>query len=191
MDISKLKKLLKDQVLVVIGFMGTGKSTLGRNLSSHLSFSFIDTDKEIEKQEKLSIRKIFSQHGEHYFRKKEEEYILNLLANNKGNLLISLGGGSFINQSIRNSIKNKKVISLWLNIDLEIVFNRLKKNQEKRPLIKEFNTLNKMQVLFDKRIFFYKEADIELKINNLSKNDVLNLTCEKLLAYLESKNEKN
>ena len=191
MDISKLKKLLKDQVLVIVGFMGIGKSTLGSQLSSQLSLSFIDTDKEIEKLEKLSIRKIFSTYGEQYFREKEEEYILKLLANNKGNLLISLGGGSFINKSIRHSIKSKNTISLWLNVDVDVIFNRLKKYREKRPLTKEFNTLDKIQVLLNRRITFYKEADIELKVNNLSKNKVLKLAYEKLLVYLENRNEKD
>ena len=171
--------------------MGIGKSTLGSKLSSQLSLSFIDTDKEIEKLEKLSIRKIFSTYGEQYFREKEEEYILKLLANNKGNLLISLGGGSFINKNIRHSIKNKNVISLWLNVDVEVIFNRLKRYNEKRPLTKEFNTLDKMQVLLNRRSFFYKEADIELKVNNLSKNKVLKLAYEKLLVYLENRNEKD
>lgn len=191
MDISKLKKLLKDQVLVIVGFMGIGKSTLGSKLSSQLSLSFVDTDKEIEKIENLSIRKIFSTYGEQYFREKEEEYILKLLANNKGNLLISLGGGSFINKNIRHSIKNKNVISLWLNVDVEVIFNRLKRYNEKRPLTKEFNTLDKIQVLLNRRSFFYKEADIELKVNNLSKNKVLKLAYEKLLVYLENRNEKD
>ena len=171
--------------------MGSGKSTLGKKISSKLSMTFVDTDLEIEKQERLSIKEIFSSLGEKYFRKKEEEYILKLIQNNKESLLISLGGGSFINSNIRYAITEKKIISMWLNVDIKMIFKRLKNSKGKRPLTQEFNTEEKLKLLLKKRSTFYKAADIELQVTQPNINNILDLTYHKLYKYLEKKNEKD
>ena len=183
MNISELKRLLKKQSIVIVGFMGSGKSTLGRNISTQLSMPFVDTDKEIEKQENLSIKKIFESRGERYFRKREEEYILQLVQKNTESLLISLGGGGFINDNVRWAIKEKKIISLWLNVDIKLIFKRLQNSKGKRPLAQEFDTEEKLNSLLKKRSIFYKDADIELKVQEHKMHSILSLTYNTLYIY--------
>ena len=76
-------------------------------------------------------------------------------------------------------------------VDIKIIYERLANSQGKRPLAKNFNSYEKLSLLFNKRRIFYEDADIELKITKLSKNSVLNLTYKKLYEYLERKNEKD
>ena len=107
--------------------MGSGKSTIGNIISKKLDFEFIDTDYEIEKYEKISIKKIFDNKGEGYFRKLEETIILKSI--NLDNKVISLGGGGFLNLDIRKKIKKK-----WTLKDKEMQYI-------KRGRYTEFNLL--------------------------------------------------
>ena len=94
--------------LVLIGMMGSGKSTVGAQLAHKLKLEFIDTDKEIEKLEKKTIKKIFEISGEEYFRKIEEKVVLEKFKLSKK--VIALGGGSFLNNVVRKNSK-KSVLS--------------------------------------------------------------------------------
>ena len=91
--------------LVLIGMMGSGKSTVGGELAQKLKLGFIDTDKEIEKLEKKTIQKIFDINGEDYFRKIEEKIVLDKL--NLSKKIIALGGGSYLNNEVRKHSKKK------------------------------------------------------------------------------------
>ena len=111
--------------------MGVGKSTIGRKLAKKLKRKFIDIDKIIEIKEKNTIKEIFENKGEHYFRKIEKKITLEELK--KNNLIIALGGGAFINTSIRREIKNS-CLSFWLDLKVESLLIRLR-NVKKRPLL--------------------------------------------------------
>ena len=100
-QILKSPKLSKN--LTLTGMMGVGKSTVGKNLAKRLNFNFIDVDKMIEFKEGASINLIFKNKSEKYFRKLESEITLQALK--KNNSVISLGGGAFLNRSIRDSAK--------------------------------------------------------------------------------------
>jgi shikimate kinase len=116
--------------LVFLGMMGSGKSSIGLLIAKKLKIKFIDVDKEIERELGLSISKIFETKGEDYFRKFEEKITLNLLKINS--VVVSLGGGAFMNKVIRKEIL-KNHISFWLNWNNETLLNRIK-NSKKRPL---------------------------------------------------------
>ena len=92
--------------LVLVGMMGSGKSLIGKILSKKLDYDFIDTDKKIEEVEKKTISEIFESNGEKYFRNIEEVISLKFLKLNKK--VIALGGGSFMNSSIRKYSQKKK-----------------------------------------------------------------------------------
>ena len=107
----KLKK-----TVALIGMMGSGKSAIGKVISSILEVPFCDTDAEIERAAKLSITEIFERHGEKFFRDKEYQVIKRLLKERP--CILATGGGAFLNKKIRTSIK-KHGVSVWLNADLE------------------------------------------------------------------------
>ena len=171
--------------------MCVGKSTIGKRLSSLLAMNFVDTDKLIEEKESLPISEIFSKYGENYFRGLEEKHILNLLKKAKSNEIISLGGGSLISNKVRLAIKNENVVTIWLNLDIRTIFTRLNKSPQERPVANRLNSHEKIKILFNKRIDYYKDANLEIKINQLSKNQVISLIYDKLISYLENRNEKN
>ena len=107
--------------LVLTGMMGVGKSTIGRLLAKRLKVKFIDVDKVIEKKEKKSIKRIFNENGEVYFRKLEERVTFKILKNKKK--VIALGGGAFMNKEIREKIL-MSCISFWLKVDLNSLIKR-------------------------------------------------------------------
>ena len=114
--------------LVLTGMMGVGKSTVGKSLADKLSFQFKDIDKIIEIKEGCTIDIIFKSKGENYFRSLENKITLNELK--KENTVISLGGGAFLDNSIRRTVKNSS-ISFWLDVKTDTLINRLKKKQKK------------------------------------------------------------
>ena len=107
--------------------MGVGKSTIGKMLAKKLKLNFVDIDNLIEKKEKSTIKEIFNNKGEDYFRKIEVK--ITLLELKKFNSVIALGGGAFINNSIRKEIINS-CVSFWLDLDLKNLSQRLKKTKK-------------------------------------------------------------
>ena len=162
----KTKKLI-----ALIGFMGSGKTTFGRLLSEKLNLLHLDTDLEIEKIKNMKVNEIFSLYGEKYFRELEQDTIIRIIKNNKKSVL-SLGGGSFLNVNIKEYVK-KNCISIWLNVNLNIIYDRLNKSNIIRPLFSNIHNKNDLEALFNKRNLIYKEADIKLNIKNLSKKEVI------------------
>ncbi len=149
--------------IVLIGYMGSGKSLIGNGLSEKLKFDYLDLDDYIEIQEKKSISKIFEEHGEIYFRKKESFYLKEILETDK-NRVISLGGGTpcFAN-NLEIILANKNTTSIYLQTSLGELTERLYKEREKRPLIAHIETkidLNDFirKHLFE-RSFYYNQAD--------------------------------
>ena len=154
--------------LVFLGMMGSGKSSIGSLTAKKLGIKFIDVDKEIERKLGLSISKIFETKGEDYFRKFEEKTTLKILKNNS--VVVSLGGGAFINKVIRKEIL-KNHISFWLNWNNETLLNRIK-NSKKRPLAIN-STENELIDLIKKRSNIYSKALYEIKCDKLSKNEIV------------------
>ena len=154
--------------LVLLGMMGSGKSSVGLLIAKKLKLDFIDIDKEIENELKISIKKIFETKGEDYFRKFEEKTTLKKLKLNS--VVISLGGGAFTNANIRKDVL-KNHLSFWLNWSNEILLNRIK-DSKKRPLA--FNsTDNELIDLIKKRSNIYSKALYEIKCDKLSKNEIM------------------
>ena len=117
--------------LVLLGMMAVGKTTLGKIVAKHHKLEFIDTDEIIEKKNSMKITEIFKKKGEKFFRLAEEKEVLKCLK--KNNCVIALGGGAFINKTIRENIL-KNAISIWLDTDIETLNRRIKQNY-RRPLL--------------------------------------------------------
>ena len=155
--------------LVLIGMMGSGKSTIGYLLAKKLKFLFIDIDKNIEKNEETTISNIFKEKGEKYFRDIEEKITLDVLKK-KSNCVISLGGGAFINKNIQELVL-KKNISFWLKWKNSTIIKRLK-NVNKRPLLKKMNH-KQIVNLNTERSKLYSKANYILECDNLNKNEII------------------
>ena len=157
--------------------MGVGKSTVGQSIANALSYSFVDIDKMIEKKEGLSISSIFKNKSEIYFRKIEKQISLEELK--KKNSVISLGGGAFLDESIRRSVKNSS-ISFWLDVEVSELVKRLKKNK-KRPLLFKKNLNETINKIYLERKRTYSEADFRIRCTFLKPNFIVN----KILNFYE------
>lgn len=157
-----------DKNLVLLGMMGSGKSIIGYLLSKNLNIEFMDVDEIIEKEEGCKISEIFEKRGEIIFRKIEEKVTLKLLESNKK--IISLGGGGFINDNIRNEVLLNH-ISFWLNWDNTTLINRIKRSK-KRPIV--FNsTENEIKKLISERSKIYSIANYKINCEKFSKNEIV------------------
>ena len=150
--------------------MGVGKTTLGKLVAKNQDLEFIDTDANIEDKNSMTINEIFEQKGENFFRLEEKKEILNSLS--KQGCVIALGGGAFMNKTIRESVL-KNAISVWLDIDLKILNQRLKWNQ-KRPLLKKYNNQKKLNELYEQRKNIYQLANHKIVCDKLNKEDIVN-----------------
>ena len=155
--------------LVLLGMMGVGKTGIGKYLARRLKINFFDIDKLIEKKNAMKIAKIFETKGEIYFRK-EEEFVTIRCLNKKGSIL-SLGGGGFINDKIREKVLSE-CISMWLNVNLKTIYKRLK-NSKIRPLANNDNQ-NNLGKIFLERKKIYSLADHEINCDNLNINQISN-----------------
>ena len=163
--------------LVLLGMMAVGKTALGKIVAKKQELKFIDIDANIEKKNSMTIKEIFKKKGEKFFRMEEEKEVLKSLE--KNNCIIALGGGAFMNKTVRENIL-KNAISIWLNVDIKTLNQRVKWNQ-KRPLLKEENKQKKITELYDERKDIYKLANHEIACDNLSKKNI----AEKIIALYE------
>ena len=165
--------------LVLTGMMGVGKSTIGRILAKRLKIKFIDVDKIIEKNERKTIKQIFEENGEKYFRKLEKKITLKLLKNKK--TVVALGGGAFINNEIRLKVLNTSV-SVWLKVSLDKLCKRYRRN-DKRPLLNKKELDKEVRDIYISRKKIYSLANFKINCDNISKDKIV----EKILDFYENK----
>ena len=163
--------------LIFLGMMGSGKTSIGLLISKKLNRNFIDVDHEIEKNLDMKISEIFKMKGEDYFRKIEEKITLSMLK--KKNNVISLGGGAFLNNNIKNEIL-KNHISFWLDWRPQTLANRIYKSA-KRPITHKA-TKNDLIEMINKRSKIYSKALYKINCENLTKNKIV----EKIIKIYES-----
>ncbi len=155
--------------LVLLGLMGVGKTTLGKIVSKKLKMEFVDTDKAIENKNLMLISEIFKKKGEKYFRLEEEKIALNLLE--KKNCILALGGGTFMNKTLRDYIL-KNSISIWLDVNIKILNKRTKWNV-KRPLLNKKNNFSILQKLYFKRKHVYNMANHKIICDKYNKEIIV------------------
>ena len=156
--------------LALTGMMGVGKTSIGMYLSRRLFMKFIDIDKIIENELKMTIQKIFLEKGESFFRKYEEKITLQEIK--KKNSIISLGGGAFMNSTIRKDILlNCK--SFWLDLDTKLIEKRIIKSK-KRPLLNDNNLKQTLEKIYNDRKDIYATANYRIICDRLNKNLITN-----------------
>lgn len=144
--------------IFLIGFMGSGKSTLGAKLARRIDYHFIDMDQLIEDTAELSIPAIFSEHGEEVFRKWEHDILLELCHREK--LVISTGGGAPCHSQMID-LMNTNGTTIYIKLAPEALKDRLIRSRTERPLIQgksESELLDFITVLLEKREPFYNQA---------------------------------
>lgn len=166
----------QDKNLVLIGFMGSGKTSVGLKLSYRLRMTVEDTDKLIERREGRSISEIFEQQGEEYFRQ-QETALLEELAEQKFSRIYSVGGGTPVREENRKLLKKLGKV-IYLRIRPETVYERLKEDTT-RPLLQCENPLERIRELLESRREAYEEcADMIIDVDELGMEDILNKIVE-------------
>ena len=161
---------------MLIGFRGTGKTSIGKMLARELNYSFIDTDKEIEEKTGKKITQIFSKLGEQYFREQENKIIQKIGKKNK--CVISCGGGAIIDKENVKILKKKGKLIL-LEAQAETIYSRIKNSP--RPPITPFSFFDEIKYLLKIRQPFYENAaDFAIDTTNLSKKQALNKILTKI-----------
>ena len=161
--------------IILLGYMGCGKSTIAKLLAKSTSISYLDLDEIIEKQENSSVKKLFSEKGEIYFRKLEHQ-ILATLIHNQDSFILSLGGGTPCYSNNHKFLIENHVISIYLKASVDTLYERLLFNNEQRPLIadknpeemKEFIAKN----LFD-RSYYYNQAKYKIAVDGKSPEEII------------------
>jgi shikimate kinase len=146
----------KSGLIVLVGLMGAGKTSVGRKVAQRFDLPFTDTDEEIVKAAGCSIADIFEHYGETGFREGERRVILRLLEGESQ--VIATGGGAFMDPIIRDKIE-KKGISIWLRARLDILVYRTA-HRSHRPLLQTGDPRDTLQSLMDERYPVYAQADI-------------------------------
>lgn len=159
--------------IILLGYMGSGKSTIANRLSKISSIPYLDLDKCIEERTNLSITAIFETHGEIYFRKLEREIFIELL-NKPEELIIGLGGGTPCYANNHELLKGENIISIYLKASVETLYERLVANKSKRPIIANKNEEEMKEFiakhLFD-RSYYYNQATYKVSIDGKSKDE--------------------
>jgi len=161
--------------IVLIGYMASGKSTIGKYLADRLFFPFLDLDDYIEKQEKKSIANIFKDKGEIYFRQIEHKYLKEILLS-KESFVLSLGGGTPCYANNMSLINNSNVSSFYLQSSIKTLVDRLIREKNKRPLVASLEN-EKISEFVAKHLFergvFYNKANFIINIDSKSTSEIV------------------
>ncbi len=163
--------------IVLIGFMGTGKSSCGKALATRLGSAFIDLDKYIETKEKMSIPEIFAAKGETYFREKEREAVREVVGR-KG-AVIATGGGTIKDEENFAALKNRGVI-VCLTADVDTILARTSRRGERPVLDGQADRRKGIEELLASRQAMYARADYSVDTSSLSPMQVT----EEIMGFL-------
>jgi shikimate kinase len=170
---------LGPRAIVLVGMMGSGKSSIGRRLATRLGIAFVDADSEIEQAAGMTIAEIFERHGEPYFRAGEARVIARLL--DQGPQVLATGGGAFMNPDTRAAIRRKGV-SIWLKAELEVLMKRIKRRGD-RPLLKTDDPAATLTALIEQRYPIYAEADLTVLSRDVPHDAIVDEIVASLSAW--------
>jgi shikimate kinase len=153
--------MLNGTNIFLVGMMGAGKSTIGKLLAPKLNYNFLDTDTLIEKCAGKSIPEIFAQEGEEKFRDLEQQILSQVSAHTR--LVIATGGG-IVMRSLNWSHLHDGIV-VWIDVPVEILYDRLSQSSEPRPLLQTVDPLQRLHDLDDQRRDRYAQADIFIVVS--------------------------
>ncbi len=171
--------------MVLIGFMGSGKTSVGLRLSYKMRKSVVDTDRLIERQEGMSISEIFAAKGEAYFRDLETD-VLRSLVGRTHNQILSVGGGTPLKEENRKLLRELGTV-VYLKVRPETVYERLK-GDDTRPLLRGEDPLGRIRALLSQREALYEAAaDVVVDVDGRPMEDIL----EEILEKHEAKKRRH
>ncbi len=173
------QKLLKPKIILLVGMMGVGKTSLGRIVAKRLGLPFVDSDKEIEHMTGFSISDLFARYGEKEFRLGEERVMARLLRGEP--CVLSSGGGAFLSAKTRALAKDTAV-SIWLKAEADVISERTQ-GRTHRPLVPAADNQHVIERLVNECYPLYAEADITVA----SLNEHPSRTVRRLLIELEKR----
>jgi shikimate kinase len=177
---AEILALLDKRLIVLVGMMGAGKSTIGRRLAARLNLPFVDADVEIEAAAGMTIPEIFEAHGEPHFRDGEARVIARLLENGPG--VLATGGGSFMREETRQRI-GEKAVSIWLKADPEVIMRRVKRRVD-RPLLQTADPVATVTRLLGEREPVYERANITIASREVPHDKIVDECIDALRARL-------
>ncbi len=157
---------MKGTIIYLVGFMGAGKTEVGRRLAELLSWPFVDLDQEIERREGKTISEIFRERGEAFFRELERQELLRV--SREKNTVVAVGGGAFCVPEIQEIIAGTGM-SVWLDAPLDLLLARCKAAAGSRPLL---TTRQEMSLLLERRRPYYEKATLRLQVAGLDVDGV-------------------
>ncbi len=169
-----------DRMIVLVGMMGAGKTTVGRRLAPRIALPFFDADGEIERAAGMSISELFRLHGEESFRQGEARVIERLL--DGAPKVLATGGGAVLNADTRALIA-ERAVSIWIKADIETIIRRATRRGT-RPLLKASNPRETITRLLKERSEYYGAADIHIDSQPGPHINTVNLIVEMLGDYL-------
>lgn len=150
--------------IVLIGYMGSGKSAVGKRLSEEMNLPFKDLDEEIQNAEGMSVPEIFSKKGEIYFRKKENEILKRLLASKQDFILATGGGTPCYADSLSAMLNAEETTTVYLKTPLPILGERLMPERKDRPLLAHLNSIEDLMEFVGIHLFershYYNQAEL-------------------------------
>jgi len=164
--------------VILVGYMGSGKTTVGKKLSYRLKRTFLDTDREIEREQKRSIPEIFAGQGENGFRRLETEYLKGLLSDNELHV-ISTGGGMVLREENRMLLQSLGTV-VYLRAAPETIWERLQ-GDTTRPLLQTADPETKIREMMRERAPFYEAAaNVTISVDGLGFEEIVDRICDRI-----------
>ena len=180
-ETTDLRAILGTRAIVLVGMMGSGKSSVGRRLAARLGLPFVDADTEIETAAHMTIPEIFAQRGEAEFREGERRVISRVLTT-RAPLVLATGGGAFMNAETRERVKELG-ISVWLKAEPDVLMRRVRKRSN-RPLLQTADPEATLRRMLAEREPVYALADITILSSDEPHEVVVGETIAALGDYL-------
>lgn len=169
-------KLVQPKIILLVGMMGVGKTSLGRIISRRLGLPFLDSDKEIESMTGFTISELFARYGEQEFRRGEERVMERLMQGSP--CVLSSGGGAFLSEQTR-MVAKEKAVSVWIKAEADVISGRTE-GRTHRPLVPAADNQRAIERLVRECYPIYEQADITIP----SYNELPSKTARRLLKVL-------
>lgn len=174
-----------DKIILLVGLMGSGKTSVGKRLAKKLNVPFVDGDCEVEKAAGLSLKDLLKCFGENEFRAGEMRVMKRLLQGNP--CILASGGGSFVAEQTRELAK-ENAITIWLKADIDVLYNRTAGRQHRPFLVGSDNQLKeKLEKYIGDEYPYYSEADIVVETKEEQVDNTVNRVIEALNMYYQKK----